>query len=79
MINEKFKTFLEAILRNADMSDLRLDRRQTENLSKLWEQRHNKAVKDDQMDAWSYLYLGRGNSKRRPPMEIDIQKETKNG
>lgn len=70
MINEKFKTFLEAILHNADMPDLRLDRWQTEHLSKLWEQRHNQAVKKDQMDAWRYAYLGRGNSKRRPPMEI---------
>ena len=62
-MDEKFKTFLEAIIHNADMPDLRLDRWQTECLSKLWEQRHDKTVRNDQTDAWRYIFRTRPYEK----------------
>jgi len=53
---QKFQTFLKELnLHNPEMPDLRLDRWQTEYLSKLWEQRHNKTI----------IYMGRGSGKQR--------------
>jgi len=71
-MDEKFEAFVDKVIQNSKVPNLRMDSWQREILSKLREYHQTRKVNhDDQMDAFAHFYyFGRGNAKRRPPMEI---------